>query len=252
VAASGLTQAILRRHAPMSREEERRVGRLSKRDPAALERLVLANSRYVAKIAWKWAFRTGQPVDDVFQMGLIGAMRAAQKYDPERGTRFITYATAWINVTIEHWLERTGVQVRSIQRVVTRKDPRLLWRQVKGTHLTSLEAPMKEGGDPLVDMLVAQGEDAGEMLDAGRRDEAVRGALAQMRLTPVERDVLYNRLLGEVASLDVISRRHAPTQPWRQADGTLRTHLSRERVRQIEKRLIERLRVVLADIAEAA
>lgn len=67
----------------------------SKGDPEALEELVLRNLRLV--IYWAKRYRSaGLPLQDLIQEGNIGLMRAAEKFDPRKGTRFSTYASWWI------------------------------------------------------------------------------------------------------------------------------------------------------------
>ncbi len=67
----------------------------AKGDPAALEELVLRNLRLV--IYWAKRYRSaGLPLQDLIQEGNIGLMRAAEKFDPRKGTRFSTYASWWI------------------------------------------------------------------------------------------------------------------------------------------------------------
>ena len=69
--------------------------RIAKGDPEALEDLVNSNLRLV--IYWAKRYRSsGLPIQDLIQEGNIGLMRAAEKFDPDKGTRFSTYASWWI------------------------------------------------------------------------------------------------------------------------------------------------------------
>ena len=67
-----------------------------KRGRKAKDRFILGNVRLVKKVAIKFTGRTKCPIEDLMQDGLIGLNRAAEKYDPERGYKFSTYAFWWI------------------------------------------------------------------------------------------------------------------------------------------------------------
>jgi RNA polymerase primary sigma factor len=77
-------------------DAERQLARkTSKGDPAALEDLINRNLRLV--VYWAKRYRSsGLPIQDLIQEGNIGLMRAAEKFDPRKGTRFSTYASWWI------------------------------------------------------------------------------------------------------------------------------------------------------------
>jgi RNA polymerase sigma-32 factor len=68
-------------------------------DKAAADQLVTANLRYVVAIALRYR-RYGLPVGDLVSEGNIGLMTALGKFDPDRGTRFVTYAAHWIRALI--------------------------------------------------------------------------------------------------------------------------------------------------------
>lgn len=67
-----------------------------KRGKKAKDRFILGNVLLVKKVALKFTYRTRMPIEDLFQDGLIGLNRAAEKFDPERGYKFSTYAFWWI------------------------------------------------------------------------------------------------------------------------------------------------------------
>ena len=82
------------------------------RDEAALHRLITAYMRLAISMAGKFK-RYGAPMNDLIQEAGLGLMKAADKFDPDRGVRFSTYAVWWIKAGIQDYVMRNWSMVRT-------------------------------------------------------------------------------------------------------------------------------------------
>jgi RNA polymerase sigma-32 factor len=82
------------------------------RDEAALHRLTTAYMRLAISMAAKYK-RYGAPMNDLIQEAGLGLMKAADKFDPDRGVRFSTYAVWWIKASIQDHVMRNWSMVRT-------------------------------------------------------------------------------------------------------------------------------------------
>lgn len=113
--ASKIYFSDLREHEPMSRAEEGQLTARLKRRPSESDRdrLITSNLRYVVRVAMRYR-DCGMPLEDLINEGNIGLIEAVARYEPERGNRFLTYATWWIRKAILDALGRqTLVRVPS-------------------------------------------------------------------------------------------------------------------------------------------
>ena len=82
------------------------------RDVAALHRLTNAYMRLAISMAVKFK-RYGAPMNDLIQEAGLGLMKAADKFDPDRGVRFSTYAIWWIKASVQDYVMRNWSMVRT-------------------------------------------------------------------------------------------------------------------------------------------
>jgi RNA polymerase primary sigma factor len=229
VAAATLAHA--HRFALLTPAQERGLGRGVRRgDLDAKQRLIEANLRLVVMVARRYAVADGLPLDDLISEGVIGLMRACEKFDPERNLRFSTYATPWINQACQRANESKAAMVRlpshvaQCHRGLARANARLravlarepsdaelaaataldaehveLWRRTGP--VASLDAESGEGAEAItLGALVADAAPApGDEGDGGR---AARLRAAVRALPADERAVLVHRfgLLGAPSS----------------------------------------------------
>lgn len=199
----------------LTEEEERRLSaRVKAGDQRALNKLVEANLRFVVAIARQYQGR-GLPIDDLISEGNIGLMKAARKFDGERGLRFVSYAVVFIREQIEKALQQESAQ----QRVENVKDgsSRSVDAPLGGRTNMSLLSVLVDANSPIADQRVYNANMA----------DAVEYALRS----------LGEREYQVVTAFFGIEQEHL-TMAEIAADMQLR----RERVRQIRDRAIRRLK----------
>lgn len=256
----------------LERDEEHDLAVLwkEKQDQNALHRITMAHMRLVISMASK--FRNfGLPINDLIQEGHVGLLEAAARFEPEREVRFSTYATWWIRAAMQDYILRNWSIVRggtsstqkalffNLRRLrarlansgaaptksalynhisdalgVSEKDVALMDARLSGPD-TSLNAPMSDEEtsasrmDFLVDDRPLQDEIVEETIDEKRRADWLRNAMTT--LNDREKRIITRRRLSENgATLETL--------------GT-ELGISKERVRQIENRALEKLRGAL-------
>jgi len=100
-------------------EEVALAKRIEKGDLAAKERLINSNLRLVVHVARKYQGQ-GLAMGDLVQEGMLGLIRAAEKFDWRKGFRFSTYATIWIRQALQRGLDNTGRTIRLPANVAQR------------------------------------------------------------------------------------------------------------------------------------
>ncbi|MFZ5790858.1 MAG: RNA polymerase factor sigma-32 [Pseudomonadota bacterium] len=245
------------------------------RDERALRKLVSAHLRMVISQATRYR-SYGLPFADLVQEGAVGLMQAAERFDPAREVRFSTYAVWWIRAAIQDYVLRNW----SVVRIgTTHAEKRLFF------NLRRLRTKIAQSGSGTLDpdqsaQLARELDvslDAIESIDArlSARDRSInepfgeggdgewQDLIADERATP-EEQVIENRdartrsrwlaaALQQLPSREetIIRRRHLVENGATLEDLSHDLGVSKERVRQLEKRALGRLQTILAECETA-
>ncbi|RVT87440.1 RNA polymerase factor sigma-32 [Rhodobacteraceae bacterium CCMM004] len=241
------------------------------RDEEALHRLITAYMRLAISMAAKFK-RYGAPMNDLIQEAGLGLMKAADKFDPDRGVRFSTYAVWWIKASIQDYVMRNWSMVRTgstssqkslffnmrrvqarLEREAAARGERLDKHQMRQMISTEVGVPLHDvemmegrlaGSDYSLNATQSVDDEGREWIDA-LEDESEQASETVAR--DKDMGVLRSWLAAAMSGLNERERFIVCERKLREAPRTLESlgnelGLSKERVRQLEAAAFGKMR----------
>ena len=245
------------------------------RDEEALHRLINAYMRLAISMASKFR-RYGAPMNDLIQEAGLGLMKAAEKFDPDRGVRFSTYAVWWIKASIQDFVMRNWSMVRTgstssqkslffnmrriqarLEREASARGETLPRHEMHQLIAGEMGVPMHDvemmegrlsGSDFSLNAVQSADEDGREWIDALEDDSAQASETVEDRLDTAQ---LREWLLIAMNALNDRERFIVTERKLKPSSRTLESlgdelHLSKERVRQLEAAAFQKMRKTLS------
>jgi alternative sigma factor RpoH len=253
----------------LSSEEEKRLARRFRKykDKNAARRLALANLRFVIKIALEYK-NWGIPVEDLVSEGIMGLLFAIKKFDPEKGVKFISYASYWIKAFIHNYI----LSNFSIMKLGTTQDERRIFANIFKIKDETREEDIQKQAQKLnvdeekIKLMDARVRSRDISLDSPQDDE---GSLKLADILKAEetydplfkvemedaKEFIYRRFNDAFLHLtsqerQVIQQRYLSPKPKTLKELSDELKISKERIRQVEKRAFQKLKTALAQYAQ--
>lgn len=244
------------------------------KDTQALSQLTTAHMRLVISIAARFR-RYGLSMNDLIQEGHVGLLEAAARFEPERGVRFSTYATWWIRASIQDYILRNWSIVRggtssaqkalffNLRRLRARisvKDETINAEEVyaeiaRAIGVRQSDVAMMDyrlsGPDASLNIPVGQDEDGQDRQNYIASEAPLQDELVEESMDGERRIAWLKKALGVLneRELHIVRERRLSEEGATLEALGVSLGISKERVRQIENRALEKLRKALNSMA---
>jgi RNA polymerase sigma-32 factor len=268
----------IRRFAMLERDQEYRLAKRWREhgDRDAANQLVTSHLRLAAKVAMGYR-GYGLPVSEIISEGNVGLMQALNRFEPEKGFRFATYAIWWIRASIQDYILRSWSLVK-IGTTVNQKrlffklrsakskiaafesgdlhpdQVALIAKDLDVTDQDVVDMNRRLGGDKSINAPLREDGETGEwqdhLVDQSPSPEAIV-------VEQDEKDYRHKALITAIDVLDdrerrIFEARHLADEPLTLEDLAVKFNVSRERIRQIEARAFEKVRKAARNLAVKA
>jgi RNA polymerase sigma-32 factor len=265
----------IRRFAMLEKEQEYELARRwrERGDRDAANQIVTSHLRLAAKIAMGYR-GYGLPVSEIISEGNVGLMQALNRFEPERGFRFATYAIWWIRASIQDYILRSWslvkigttanqkklfFKLRSAKNKIAALDSgdlrpdqvALIAKNLDVTDQDVIDMNRRLGGDKSINAPLHEDGETGEwqdrLVDQSPSPEAIV-------IEQDDKEYQRNALIAAIDVLDnrerrIFEARHLVDEPLTLETLAERFNVSRERIRQIEARAFEKVRKAARNLA---
>jgi RNA polymerase sigma-32 factor len=234
-------------------------------DTAAAHRLVTSHLRLVAKIAFRYR-GYGLPMGELIAEGNIGMMQAVKRFEPDKGFRLSTYAMWWIRAAIQEYILRSWSMVkigssaaqkrlffnlRKIknkigavsERGLTQEQANDIAQMLDVTRDDVIDMDQRMSGNDVYLNSAISADGEGEKMDLLVEPSESHETVLVQREEQQGRQILLSNAMAKLndRERDIINRRRLKDEPDTLEDLSQIYNISRERVRQIEVRAMEKL-----------
>jgi RNA polymerase sigma-32 factor len=268
----------IRRFAMLEKEQEYELARRwrERGDRDAANQIVTSHLRLAAKIAMGYR-GYGLPVSEIISEGNVGLMQALNRFEPERGFRFATYAIWWIRASIQDYILRSWslvkigttanqkklfFKLRSAKNKIAALDSgdlrpdqvALIAKNLDVTDQDVIDMNRRLGGDKSINAPLHEDGETGEwqdrLVDQSPSPEAIV-------IEQDDKEYQRNALIAAIDVLDnrerrIFEARHLVDEPLTLETLAEKFNVSRERIRQIEARAFEKVRKAARNLAPKA
>jgi len=241
------------------------------RDVQSLHRLINAYMRLAISHAAKYK-RYGAPMNDLIQEASVGLMKAADKFDPDRGVRFSTYAIWWIKASIQDYVMRNYSMVRTgstssqkslffnlkrvqaqLERDASANGEALDQHQMREKIASEVGVPLRDvemmqgrlsGGDYSLNATQSSEDEGREWIDALEDDSAQAAEIVEERHDKVKLRKWLAEAMAELSQREkfIVQERKLIDEPRTLESLGDELGLSKERIRQLEAAAFTKMR----------
>ncbi len=260
--------AEIQRYPLLTGEEESKISRLvfDRHDRPATQKLIVSNLRLVVKIARAY-HNTNLNILDIIQEGNVGLLHAVEKYNPDKGTKFSSYASYWIRAYILKHIMDTW----SLVKIGTTQSQRKLFYRLNGEKqrleaigiyptrkLLASTFGLKESevedmekrllyNDTSLDIPVYDGSEETHMDRISSHQDVEEIVSEQHKFAVLSKMVKKFKAILDDRDRYIFDHRVIAEKPMTLQELGNRYHISRERVRQVENRIIKRFKTHLQE-----
>lgn len=242
---------------PLSRAQEAALGRAYRDgDARAGQQLVEASLRTVIAIAWEYR-RWNTPIEDLVQQGNIGLLKAAARFDPSRDNHLRSYASYWIRAEIREYVVRG---YRMVRLGTTRTERRAI-RAFRTSEVRNVDELVEKSGMPRARCerlwpLLTRGDAVADGPDGSAAPLPCDGPThdPEQLASDAEQDCQRRAMVGQALSglskreQWIVRARLMSDEPQTLEAIGQQLGVSRERIRQLEKRAKEKMRTALSPL----